>query len=344
MKIGIVTIYESITNLGSFLQAYALKTALESLGHDVYLIQNVSTLKTACKAVFKINPKREMFLRVKKAYKFISDVKKVKLMPRGEINTSDLDVLIYGSDEIWNMDNPYFKDDLFWGTDSNKIDKIAYAVSIGAMSEETISQNIQYTKELVNYKNILVRDDRTWEFVKKITGEEPDYVCDPTILVPLESITKSIKLPKEKYMLVYTYGLDEPMIQNVVRYAREHNLKIISPCFWHIWADEIIECSALQFSSLIAGAECVFTSTFHGAIFTLLNHKHCCILPVREKVTDIARRLGEDNHIIPYDCDYDRFSSTMEIEFDDNEFEKRVKEWREKSFKLLKESLECLEK
>ena len=37
MKIGIVTIYESITNLGSFLQGYAMKIVLEEMGHEVFL-------------------------------------------------------------------------------------------------------------------------------------------------------------------------------------------------------------------------------------------------------------------------------------------------------------------
>ena len=44
MKIGIVTVYESITNLGSFLQTYAMKTLLTELGHEVYILQNVKTL------------------------------------------------------------------------------------------------------------------------------------------------------------------------------------------------------------------------------------------------------------------------------------------------------------
>ena len=40
MNIGIITVYESIDNYGSYLQAYALKRYLEQLGHTVFLLKN----------------------------------------------------------------------------------------------------------------------------------------------------------------------------------------------------------------------------------------------------------------------------------------------------------------
>ena len=41
MKIGIVTVYDSIVNYGSFLQAYALSAVLEERGHDTYFIRRM---------------------------------------------------------------------------------------------------------------------------------------------------------------------------------------------------------------------------------------------------------------------------------------------------------------
>ena len=80
MKIGIVTIYESITNLGSFLQGYAMKIVLEEMGHEVFFVQKETTLHSIKKCVFKINPKREFLLRCKKASYFYKDVKKLRLI------------------------------------------------------------------------------------------------------------------------------------------------------------------------------------------------------------------------------------------------------------------------
>ena len=41
MKIAIVTVYDSIVNYGSFLQAYSLSKVLESKGHEVYFVRRM---------------------------------------------------------------------------------------------------------------------------------------------------------------------------------------------------------------------------------------------------------------------------------------------------------------
>lgn len=39
MKIGIITVYDS-PNFGSYLQAYALRKYLETMGHDVFWVKS----------------------------------------------------------------------------------------------------------------------------------------------------------------------------------------------------------------------------------------------------------------------------------------------------------------
>lgn len=341
MRIGIVTIYESVTNMGSYLQAFALKTVLEEMGHDVFFVQKTPTLQTIKKCIFRINPKREFLLRIGKAICFARDVKRLKLIRSDEIEEKHIDLLIYGSDEIWNLDNPYFLDPLFWGHGHGHTKKIAYAVSIGAMSDDTVTQNQALCAGMENFSKIMVRDVRTHEFVESQIGVNASYVCDPTILAPLKSYIVRGNIPAEPYLLVYTYGVDRSMEQIIVNFARKNNLKIVSPCFWHTWADRVIECSALELSSLMAGAQYVFTSTFHGAIFTLLNHKQCCIYPYREKVYDVTKRLGEEERIIQKNCDEEEFERIMSIPFDSQEFEDRIDIIRNESLVLLKEALEC---
>lgn len=344
MKIGIITIYESITNLGSFLQAYALKTFLEQQGHNVYFIQNVPTYKPVLKRILRINPKREFFLRISKSIKFIADTKKLKLVSKNNLLKENFDLLIYGSDEIWNLENSYFRDSLFWGGNTKNINKIAYAISIGAMSDETLKNYEHFTNSISDFKYIFPRDEKTYQFAKKYVENELSLVCDPTILLPLNKYIKPARLPKEKYLLVYTYGVNKSMEQRIVNFARKNNLKIVSPCFWHIWADKTVECSALEFSSLIAGAEYVFTSTFHGAIFTLLNHKKCCILPIREKVEYLVNQLGEKERLIDEFCTDEQFEKIMNLPFNVKEFENNIKLLREESQNLLLEAINCLKK
>ena len=339
MKIGIVTVYEPTTNMGSFLQAYALKKALEKLGHEVYIIQNISTIKEILKLVMRVNPKREFFLRLKKAWFAKNDIKKLKLLNKSFVH--NLDGLVYGSDEIWNLDNPYFMNGFFWGKDI-ELPKISYAVSMGAMDDEKICKYKSFVESIKEFRFILVRDIKTQRIIKKIRETENNIVCDPTMLIPIEELTENIKPLKYKYILVYTYGIDALMIEYIRKFSDKYGLKIVSVCFWHIWADVVIECSALNFSSYIKNAEFVFTTTFHGAVFSMLNHKRCCIFPYRSKVKNIVEQMGEESHLVENNCTYEEFETTIQIKFDSYLFEERLEKYRRYSQKKLEEALKCL--
>lgn len=340
MKIGIVTIYEPITNMGSYLQAFSLKCFLEASGHDIYMIQNKGTWDTFKDGVFKLNPKREILLRVHKGFMFLHDVSHLKLLWKDKIACYNLDIIIYGSDEIWNLENQYFTSELFWGIGlPTSIRKVAYAISAGPMSVDAFLGSGKYAESVKTFNGLLPRDVNTQNILRKLCGKEFPIVCDPTLLVPVSKLSKPTKYPKEKYMLVYTYGLNPCMIDIVKQYTKKHNLLIVSPCFWHLWADKVIECSALQFSTLIAHAECVFTTTFHGAIFTMLNHKQCCIMPVREKVRDVVVRLGEEEHLIEEGLTLEAFEQVMNKPFDNEDFENRLSELRKYSINLLNKAL-----
>lgn len=202
-----------------------------------------------------------------------------------------------------------------------------------------LDKNLDIAKGIFDFKCIYVRDAHTKEVIEEILGKELKTACDPTMLIPIEKLEKPIKLPKEKYLFVYTYGLDQPMIDNIKRFAKEKGLKIVSACFWHIWCDKIIECEPLQFSYLIKNAEYVFTSTFHGAVFTMLNHKKCCILPWRYKVADVTKSLGAEDKLVDKECSYETFRSTMEAPFPVEDYENRLSHIRLTSQDLLKEVL-----
>ena len=344
MRIGIVTVYESITNLGSYLQAYALKEFLQEKGHEVIFIENIPAWKHIAKNLFKLNPKRELLIRQLKIIHFWEDMKSLPRVSKNKIKQAKIDCLIYGSDEIWNIENQYFRNGLFWGEGVNNIPKITYGISIGHLQEETLQKYSDYVEKIRKFKKILVRDLRTYDILSKYGIRRMELVCDPTLLLPLNKLERDISLPKCRYLLIYTYGLESKWIEFIKRFAEKKHLKIISVCFWHLWADQVIECSALQFSKLIAGAAYVFTTTFHGAIFTLLNHKHCCILPVREKVRDLVVRLHEEIHLLNETSDFDQLEKTMEIQFNIDEFESNLAALRKDSKQKLEDALKCLEK
>jgi len=338
MNISIVTVYEPITNLGSFLQCYALKLYLEELGHRVVVVENVSIWKSIKSKLFTLNPKRALLLRWLKCYYTYKDIKRLEIVNKEKWIPSDSDCVIYGSDEIWNLHNPYFRDELFWGIGVD-IPKIGYAISCGHMTEDEFRGFPRCQEAVTEFRVVYTRDNRTKELLKSNINVFDGLVCDPTFLVPLSQLTKEIKLPDKRYLLVYTYGLSNEHISYVKRFASENNLLIVSPCFWHIWADRVIECSALQFSSLIQGAEYVFTTTFHGAVFTMLNHKRCAIYAQREKVKELVAGCGVQRLLIDDDTDYLAFSEIIKSAFPTITFESSLEKQRNQSKKLLNNTL-----
>lgn len=342
MNIGIVTVYESIDNFGSYLQTYSMKHFFEQRGHTVYVIQNQSISKPLKKYLCRINPKREFLLRLKKSILFLKDNRHLNILDKNDVEKVNLSCIIYGSDEIWNLENPYFRNSFFWGGLFPNIPKIAYAVSIGAMKMNTEDKYAYLFDKMSSFRKIMVRDEKTLDFVRRRTGENSAIVCDPTMLIPVSSLLEPINIPQKPYLFVYTYGIDANLSKYIKQYAKKWGLLIVSACFWHPWADKTIECSPLQLSSLINGADSVFTSTFHGSLFTMLNHKRCCIFPTREKVQNIVTKLGMEDRLIDDNCSYNQFEIIMRSEFKTERFEEKLMAWRMFSVKKLEDSLLCL--
>ena len=340
MKIGIVTVYDGVSNVGSYLQAYAMQRTLEKLGHQVYFVEKTTVPERIWQHIARLNPKRAFFLRLTSGWNYLQAARAFRFV-KPEQAAQMLDGLLFGSDEIWNMDNPYFRDPLFFGSGCD-LPKIAYAVSVGAMEQKTLDDNRHVAEGVKSFREILVRDDRTREMIGALLERSLEMACDPTFLVELPEIQKPAPIPNEKYILVYSYGLDEPMIHNIRQFAAEKKLKIVSAHFWHHFCDRVISCDLLQFGSLIDGADYVFTSTFHGAIFAMRNHTRCAILPVRDKVRDVAVRMGQASRLVTADVSYEKFRDVLTGVFDKEGFELRLEEIRTASLDKLKEALECL--
>lgn len=339
MKIGIVTVYDGVSNVGSYLQAYAMQIALEKLGHEAFFVEKKTVPARIWEHIAHINPKRAFFLRLKSGWNYLLASSKFRFI-KPEQTEEKLDILLFGSDEIWNMDNPFFKDPLFFGVEQG-LPKVAYAVSVGAMAHSTLEDNRHIASGAGNFSAVLVRDERTRQMMESYVKTAMPLVCDPTFLVGKEALQVPAKMPKEKYILIYSYGLDQLMVDHICRFAQEKRLKIVSAHFWHIFCDEIIPCKPLEFGSLMAGAEYVFTSTFHGAVFAMMNHTRCAILPVREKVAYVAGQMGQKNRLIDAAVPYEVFRETIEMPFDTAEFEARLGQLRAFSWEKLEEALQC---
>ncbi|NLK95229.1 MAG: polysaccharide pyruvyl transferase family protein [Clostridiales bacterium] len=341
MKIGVVTVHDS-ANFGSFLQAFGLKETLEKMGHDVYFIKTRSRKKVY--KLFLGNSKNiKKYFYNKKKYKIfmkeIEEFKEIELLKLKE-NPKLVDLLIIGSDELWNVDTPVFRNEFFYGISINTKRKIAYAISSGSATYEKLMEYPNLVKGIKEIDKIFVRDKLTGDNVRRITGINPEFTCDPTFLVDVSEFKKKYSNPiKDKYLLIYSYTYSKKQKEYIVRYARENDLKIVSTGLYSSWCDKNINCSPLEFSEVICGAEAVVTSTFHGTIFSILNKKQFVTFSGRQKVKDVLEKTNLSDAIFNENDSYENFKLQFDKKLDFNEAHNRILSMREESIEKLRKEL-----
>lgn len=331
MKIGILTVYDS-ANYGAFLQAYASKCTLESMGHKVYFIKIRTEEQRKMVYTKKIHNIKEVYpyfsnykFNIDKFEKMKVDIDKLEVIDINDKEAIDtLDFVMIGSDEIWNVNVSLFNKLYFFGNGFKRA--FAFAASAGMADLELFQQKKEICDNMKNLYFIAARDENTRDIATKITGKNAELVCDPTLLLERDDYKKCERKIKEKYLLVYSYFVPSKIKMYLKKYAKKRNLKIVSVCTKHNFCDYNLNISPLEFSSFVNDAECVYTSTFHGTIFTLINHKKCIVMSEQKKVLDILNRFDmKDCHVFG-NCTYADFERSLDANKDYDRFENKKKE------------------
>lgn len=325
MKIGIITFHASF-NYGSMLQAWALQTFLEKQGHEVKIInfrQNSqrigydkpiafssrANIKCSMKRLFlapaTIRPlyrKWHLFnsfmrqrLNLTEEYNTLEDLKQAQL---------GLDVLITGSDQIWNTTAFDFSEAYFGTFVDRTTKKIAYAPSMGPNPE---SQDVTYLKKLLNgYKAVSVREDRTRNFLER-NGicNNVSVVLDPTML--LDSADYDVLFDKKtlidgQYMFYYTpgFGPRHEFLREAAYIGKQLGLSVVCDNCYTPGAlrdyDNVhphITTGPAEFLNLVKNASVVCGASFHLMVFSILFHKdfYCMNGDVDSRMNNLMKAL-----------------------------------------------------
>ncbi|WP_072525300.1 polysaccharide pyruvyl transferase family protein [Clostridium sp. Marseille-P3244] len=349
MKIGIVTVHDS-NNYGSFLQAYALQRVFQDMGHEVYFavtrrkefvkgtyIPAISLKKLIRHPVQTLKNRQSGILKWKA---FLEDQKVFREISGEELD--QMDCVVLGSDEIWNVQVRSFQNPIFYGRGQTKA--VAYGVSVGRATYEDITKYPELVQDIRQIRSIMVRDTRTQSIIEKICSFIPETVCDPTFLVPrtiFKSTEKRSRYISESYLLIYSYSISRELQDKIQEFARANGLKTVSACFYYSWADYNIMCGPLEFCRIIEEADYVITTTFHGTIFSVLNEKQFVSLPASIKTNDLLVRLGMEERLIENSTDLSTIQELLQKRMIDyGKVNCRISEMRENSLALLKKSME----
>jgi hypothetical protein len=292
MKIGILTFYDGI-NHGAYLQAYSLLYYLLSKGYQAEIInyknnvhfknENIFVSKILKKnlniiaiinILFNLKIYFIKFQNLRKVCKFRKSKKlltKLKVVTdRSEVNISKYDIVIVGSDIVWDYsydptghDTVYFAD----GLKNKKI--ISYAASCGDADLNDIPQYV--ILGLQKFTKISVRDYGTKQLVFKTLGLQPAIVADPVLLF---NFPKFKNKSKDPYILVYAYRLTPEEIEKIIVFSVRNRIKTISIGYYNSWCDKnIIALDPFEWVGYFQHSRYVVTSTFHGTIFAIKYNK-----------------------------------------------------------------------
>ena len=342
MKISIVTIYDAY-NYGCFLQAFSTYTFLKDVGYDVSMLDCFDTsykMKLILSKKFKdIVDKFNKYNHYKKDWKLLNLEKNRQQF---------FDCVICGSDEIWSINQPKYKDiPEFYGKNLNTTKLIAYAPSCGSATfEESILDN-KLVEGIKSFKYVFPRDELTKKISDAVRNEECKRVVDPTILLlnKWELIIKDIKMPidiKEKYIVYYSY-FDEPSCKdNLIEFANKNNLKIVSPNFFdRDWCDICLDMSPLEFLKLVKNSEYVVTTTFHGTIFANIFKKNYIIESKGQKVIDFLNLIEVKNlKLYKQGMNQSDFSDMLNLNLDYDKIFEKLNIESKKSSELMIKSIE----
>lgn len=302
MKIGIVTVPDS-ANFGSYLQAYALASVFAEWGNEVVFVKtrNTEYLKKLyvnwCPGKWDLKHPvqyfRKNFNGLIKRKKFINAQTCFQMTDIHD--AGEFDLIFLGSDEIWNVCTKVFQNPLFYGHGMERV--IAFAVSAGKAQYQDFLKYPDIIEDIKQIEEIYVRDEKTRKIVEQITHKSPGMVCDPTFLVPLDSLKREYNgrdLDRCRYLAVYFYpnSLSKDDVNKIKVYAKKQGLKTVSVGFWNGWCDYNIVCSPLEFPTVLEKAESVITGTFHGTIFSVLCQKSFVSIALSDKVTDLLEQIG----------------------------------------------------
>ena len=304
---SIVTFYNS-PNCGAFLQGFALGDILRDMTGSApcYVETGARSAKFNPRAVIKasiksVDLKRWSFEK-KKADNFLYALEDYEVVGT-DFGFTDSDLLVFGSDEIWNLGRSAVADyPALWGSGLKGGIRISYAPSANGADLSATSCADDFKRSLSGFSQLSARDPATQTSVRELTGRDVELVCDPTLLLDVDRYRElEVEPSPSNYLLVYSYGVNMTKVDvAVIRgFARDRGLRLVSAGFSLPWCDVSIPAGPFEFLGLMDKAEYVVTDTFHGTVFASIYHKRFASFGrTNSKVIEFMGGYGLDDHMV----------------------------------------------
>lgn len=254
------------------------------------------------------------------------------------------DSFIAGSDQIWN---PLFKinTDRELLTFVPSLKRIAYAASIG-LSEFPEEHFEHYSSEWKKFHAISVREDQAADIVQQGTGNRPQVVLDPTMLLKKEEWEKILKPVRKHRKFYVSYFLGNHVAEydaSIKKYVFEKNCDLVE--LTDNAGNINPNLGPAEFLGFLHDAQGVFTDSYHGTVFSILFQKPFLVYEratqkgygnMNSRIDTLLNTFKLQEHKISYSID----EKDMQTEWDLLAVEKVLNLKRSEAQAFLKQALD----
>lgn len=362
--VGILTFHTAI-NYGAVLQAYALRTAVESLGKPCSVIHYAGEkMYKESRALYfpKCSSAVDQLLYLYRLPVRAATVRKFNRFLHTHLNLSHPEIIgeaalaqmdngwdafITGSDQVFNYQGTGEDFNYYLEFVKGGAKRISYAPSFGLSSiDEEHAPRVKTALE--SFDALSVRETKGAEIVCALTGRDPAQVCDPTFLLEKKQWEQICKAPQytKPYVLVYSFGS-----RHLEKIAKELAEQIggevvnINRCLPVMLGGKGVRIAQApgpeEFLGLIQNAEIVVTNSFHGMALSILLEKEFYTFTnhysnsaaTNNRFETLGQKLGLTDRV------YDSLDSVQRSPVDYDAVREKIGIWREESLSFLRDAL-----
>lgn len=325
-KVGIIS-FQNANNYGALLQLFALQTAVEKLGEKAEIINYESQN-------FDLE---EFQLDCFKDFKH----KYLKLSPKyvkgGDIDTSNYDVIVTGSDQVFNPaltknDSTYFLD--FIKKDEGIV-KASYAASTSIDGEKEKTVREFFAKYLKEFSFVSLREKEFIPIAQEYTKEKVISCVDPTQLLSANDYESIINIPEitdRGYILLFRIWPYEKLRDFANILSLHTKKKLVAVTFYEgeytfVEGSKIVkQLEVPKWLSYFKNADLVITDSFHGLMFSIIFRRPFYIWAKKDarayriknilKSLELSDRMYRDDIVpskIDFSIDYTKANEKLSI-------------------------------